>query len=313
MDKVIEYFSGFLQIDIVEVMTTILLAVVILFISHRVIDILFHYQRRIGKYKRSEELQKRSRTIGKMLKTALSVAIWVYTIIVCLSHLGVDIARVMTGAGLIGALIGFGAQNTLRDVLAGIFIVLENQYRVGDSVEMYVSGRQITGRVENISLRITQLRDRDGKLHTVRNGANESVTNMSFRYANINFTVGVSYSTDIDFLEKVVNEVGEKMNQPGETFAKYIIEPIHFARVNRFLDSEIEINCIGRVKAGQQWDVTGEFRRQLKKAFDQNGIEFPFPQVVVHDQASIAEHLAKQAAAARTSTVLADKKKAAKK
>ncbi|MDO4872032.1 MAG: mechanosensitive ion channel family protein [bacterium] len=305
----IEILTDFFRNNIVNAATTFLVVILVCFISHRVIDLIFHYQRRLSKYQRSEDLRKRSYTIGKMIKTALDVFYWLYAILHVLEIFGVNVATLMTGAGILGALIGFGAQNTIRDVLAGVFIVLENQYRVGDNIEIYVDSRLLSGKVENISLRITQMRDRDGKLHTIRNGATQSVTNMSFRYANINFTVGVAYATDIDKLEKVVNEVGLKMIEEGEPYAKQIIEPIHFARVNGFLDSEIEINCIGRVRAGQQWDITGHFRRMLKKAFDQNGIEFPFPQVVVHDQASVSKAISEKAAAASEALRQAKKKK----
>lgn len=305
MDEMVEGLKVFFENDVVEAGISILAAVVVSFFAHRVIDLLFHYQRRIGRYKHSTELQKRSRTISRMIKTGLDIIIWIYTILVELQYFGVEVSKLLTGAGIIGALIGFGAQNTIRDILAGIFIVLENQYRVGDLIEVQIAGRLMSGTVENISLRITQIRDGDGKVHTIRNGAAEAVTNMSFKYANVNFTVGVAYDTDIDKLEKVINEIGESMRAEDSPFRKEIIEPIMFLRINRFLDSEIEIKCRGKVKAGAQWRLTGEFRRLLKKAFDENGIEFPFPQVVVHGSKDIPSKLSRQAAASK---VVLDKK-----
>ncbi|MDO4902538.1 MAG: mechanosensitive ion channel family protein [bacterium] len=293
-----KFLKWFFEQDMIQATVVIILAITASWLMHRVIDVLFHYQRRIGRYKRSEDLQKRSRTLSRITKTALDIVIWIYAVILFLSEIGVDVAKMMTGAGLIGALIGFGAQNTIRDILAGFFIVLENQYRVGDIIEIQIAGRLMTGKVENMSLRITQIRDREGKLHSIRNGASEATTNMSFRYANVNFKVGVAYDTDIDHLEKVINEVGLKMAE-DDRFAKIIIEPIRFVRISAFKESEIEINCLGRVKAGEQYSITGEFRRMLKKAFDQNGIEFPFPQVVVHDQASISKRISGYAAAGR--------------
>lgn len=299
MDNLLSFLKSFFENNIVEASLGIILAIIISFIAHRLIDILFHYQRRIGRYKRSTELQKRSRTISRMVKTGFDIAIWIYTILSTLQHLGVDVSKLLTGAGIIGALIGFGAQNTIRDILAGMFIVIENQYRVGDLIEVQIAGRLMSGTVENISLRITQIRDGDGKVHTIRNGAAEAVTNMSFEYANVNFTVGVAYDTDIDKLEKVINDVGERMCDEDSPYKKEVIVPISFLRINRFLDSEIEIKCRGKVKAGTQWRLAGEFRRMLKKAFDENGIEFPFPQVVVHGSKDIPSRLAKQAAASK--------------
>lgn len=306
MDNFVNSVKVFFENNLVEAGMTILFAIIVSFLAHRLIDVLFHYQRQIGRYKRSIELQKRSRTIGRMVKTGLDIVIWIYAILAFLQHLGIDVSKLMTGAGILGALIGFGAQNTVRDILAGIFIVLENQYRVGDLIEIQLASRVMSGTVENISLRITQIRDDDGKVHTIRNGASESVTNMSFEYANVNFTVGVAYDTDIDKLEKVINEIGLSMKAEDSPFRKEIIEPIEFLRINRFLDSEIEIKCRGKVRAGSQWNMTGEFRRLLKKAFDENGIEFPFPQVVVHDPKDVPNRLAKNAAAAK---VALDKKK----
>ncbi len=133
-----------------------------------------------------------------------------------LSSIGVNVASLMTGAGLVGVVVGLGAQTTTRDILAGFFIVGENQYRVGDTIEIMVAGRLISGKVENISLRITQVRDADGKVHTIRNGASEAVTNLSFKYANVNLMFGVSYDTDIDVLEEVINNVGLKMLEDPE-------------------------------------------------------------------------------------------------
>lgn len=291
-----KFLKWFFEQNIVQAFTVILLAIFVSWILHRVVDILFHYQRRIGRYRKSEDLQKRSRTLSRITKTAFDIVIWVYAFIIFLGEVGVDVPKLLTGAGLLGALIGFGAQNTIRDVLAGVFIVVENQYRVGDIIEIQIGSRIMTGKVENMSLRITQIRDREGKLHSIRNGASEATTNMSFRYANVNFKVGVAYDTDIDHLEKVINKIGEDMLKVPE-LAKVIIEPIKFARISAFKESEIEINCLGRVKAGHQYSITGEFRRMLKKGFDQNGIEFPFPQVVVHDKTSMSKRIAKQAAA----------------
>lgn len=308
MDNFVNSVKLFFENNVVEAVLTIFFAIIVSFLAHRLIDVLFHYQRQIGRYKRSVELQKRSRTISRMVKTGLDVVIWIYAILVVLQLFGVDVSKLLTGAGIIGALIGFGAQNTVRDVLAGIFIVLENQYRVGDLIEIQLASRVMSGTVENISLRITQIRDGDGKVHTIRNGASESVTNMSFEYANVNFTVGVAYDTDIDKLEKVVNEIGLSMKSEEYPFHKEIIEPIEFLRINRFLESEIEIKCRGKVKAGAQWRLTGEFRRLLKKAFDENGIEFPFPQVVVHGAKDVPAKLAKKAAAAHSTNSRRKKK-----
>ena len=264
-----KFITGFLDYDWFEPITIILIAVFASFLSRKIIDFAFSVRKKTKKIKRSEERLKRNETISKIAKTTIDIVIWMTAAINFLSSIGVNVASLMTGAGLIGVVVGLGAQTTTRDILAGFFIVGENQYRVGDTIEIMVAGRLISGKVENISLRITQVRDGDGKVHTIRNGASEAVTNLSFKYANVNLLFGVSYDTDIDILEKVINNVGLKMLEDPE-LKKDIIEPM-------------EIKCLGRVKAGKQWNVAGIFRREIKKAFDENDIILPYPQMVIHD------------------------------
>lgn len=277
-----KFIASILGYDWFEPFTIVLLAVLASFLSRKIINFAFGIRKKAKKIKRSEERLKRNETISKIAKTAVDIVIWMTAAMNFLSSIGVNVASLMTGAGLIGVVVGLGAQTTTRDILAGFFIVGENQYRVGDTIEIMVGGRLISGKVENISLRITQVRDADGKVHTIRNGASEAVTNLSFKYANVNLLFGVSYDTDIDTLEEVINGVGRKMLENPE-LKKNIIEPIEFVRVNKFLDSSMEIKCLGRVKAGKQWDVAGIFRREIKKAFDENDIVLPYPQMVIHD------------------------------
>ena len=278
-----KFYTSFIKIDILQLSFVMVWTLTASFLSHKIIDIIFHSSKKhFKKGSISEERLKRRQTIGKILKTIIDIGLWAYAIISFLTLIGIDVPSLMTGAGLVGVVIGLGAQNTVRDIVAGIFIVIENQYRVGDSIETMIGGREIAGKVENITLRITQIRDTSGRLHTIRNGASEAITNMSFKYANVNMAIGVSYSTDIDKLEEVINRIGEEMME-REDLKEQIIDPIKFTRINQFLDSSMEIKSVGRVKAGSQWYVAGEFRRLLKEAFDKNDIEIPFPQMVIHD------------------------------
>ena len=277
-----KFFTGLANYDWLDPIFIILLAILASFLSRKLIDFAFGLRKKTKRVKRSEERLKRNETITEIAKTAVDIVIWIAAAVNFLTSIGVNVASLMTGAGLIGVVIGLGAQTTTRDILAGFFIVGENQYRVGDTIEMMIAGRLITGKVENITLRITQVRDIDGKVHTIRNGASEAVTNMSFKYANVNLEFGVSYDTDIDKLEEVINNVGEKMLE-DEELKKEIIEPIKFMRVNRFLDSSMQIKCLGKVKAGRQWHIAGIFRREIKKAFDEHDIILPYPQMVIHD------------------------------
>src|SRR5690606_20980529 len=194
----------------------------------------------------------------------------------------VDVAALMTGAGLLGIIVGFGAQNTVRDLLAGIFIITENQYRVGDIVTMYASGEKIAGVVEDLTIRITRLRDLDGNLHTVRNGSAEVVSNLSYKFANVNVDLNIAHDSDIDQVESLINQVGLDL-AAEEAYKEHFSDPIQFLRVDGFDGTAIRIKCLGTVAPAEQWAIAGAFRRRIKKAFDNDGISLPYSHVVVHN------------------------------
>lgn len=266
----------------------ILVIIAVAIILQRVIRIVV--RRVVHRLVRREEAitdadrDKREKTISSIFGTALAAVLWIITVLVILSELHINIAALATGAGLAGIIIGFGAQNMIKDYLAGMFIIIENQYRVGDVVifEGTGSSRPLGGIVEEISIRSTRIRDDDGNLHIVLNGTPTSVTNMTFKHANAHMDLRVSYNSNIDQVEQVINRVGIEMTKDKNWMDK-IIEPIEFVRVEQFADSAIVIKCIGKTTPIDQWAVSGEFRRRLKKAFDKEGIEIPFNQMVIHE------------------------------
>jgi len=214
---------------------------------------------------------------GTLLTLALS-AIGIFGLLVIFE---VNIAALIAGIGAAGVVIGIVAQSLIKDILAGFYILTENQFRVGDVISL--SG--VTGTVEELSLRATKLRDFNGDLHTIANGTPEVVTNKTHGWSNVNMVIGVGYECDIAAVKKTINDVGLAMKK-DENWQHYIIEPIEFLRVDNFGDSAVDIRALGRVEAGQQWVVAGEFRDRLKAAFDKAGIEIPFPQRVVHTKSS---------------------------
>jgi len=230
---------------------------------------------------RHKEHQKRAKTLASAFSTFSMILIWVLAFLIGLNVIGVRIETLATSAGLFGVIISFGAQNAIRDIVAGVFIIAENQFRVGDVVKFYYAGQQISGKVEEISIRVTKLRDIDGNLHIIRNGFSEIITNRTFNYANANIELLVAYDTDIDKLESVINEVGSAMIM-DPMWREKIIQPIQFTRVAAFENSAIRVKALGQVEAAEQWKVSGEFLRRIKKAFEQNHIIIPFEQVVVH-------------------------------
>jgi len=268
---------------LVLILLTVMIALLLQMFFRTPIERIVRRATRSHKYSSKEEEQKREDTLVTIFHGAISVIIWIVAIIVILIHLKVNFAGLLTGAGLIGIVVGVGAQGTIKDFLAGIFIILENQYRVGDIVQFSAAGTpNINGVVEDITVRITKLRDLDGNLHIISNGSVGVITNMTFEYANVNIDIPVSYASDIDKVRKIINDVGIDL-AGDKTLGPDVIEAIQFLRVDKFDTSVMLIKALGKVRAGMQWDVAGEFRRRLKIAFDKKGIDIPYPQVVVHE------------------------------
>ncbi len=229
-------------------------------------------------YKTKAEEKQREDTLISVIGASIRVGLWIIGGLLLLGILGVNIAPLLAGAGVLGVALGFGAQSLVKDFLSGIFILIENQYRVGDIVS--INGT-VTGQVKHVSLRETALRDLDGVVHHIPNGFINYASNMTMEYANVNLDIGVGYSTDLDKLEVLINRVGSELAK-DEIWVDKIIESPQFLRVDEFADSAIIIKVTGAVAPMKQWSVTGELRKRLKKAFDAEGIEIPFPQRVVH-------------------------------
>ncbi len=266
---------------LIIIMVTGLLHIILRKVISFIVKEVVTESQKFHKKRHSIDDKKRADTLVTLFKTSATVVLWVVAFFILLSEIGIDITAVMTGAGLLGIVIGFGAQNSIKDFLAGMFVILENQYRVGDVVTLIASGKEVVGVVEEITIRITKLRDLDGRLHFIPNGAASIVTNHTFGFANVNIDVGVSYNTDIDKLEKVINRVGRELAE-DKKWCDSIVEPIQFLRLDKFEDSSIRIKSLGKVVPAMQWEVAGEFRRRLKQAFDKEKIDIPYPQIVIH-------------------------------
>jgi len=220
--------------------------------------------------------KKREDTLIRVFSGTLKILILVVALMMVFSELGLDIGPMLAAAGIAGLAFGFGGQYLIRDVIAGLFIILENQYRVGDVVCFDTT----CGLVEGITLRMTILRDLDGTVHHVPNGEIKKASNLSKSFARVNIDIGVSYDSDIEKVIRVVNRIGEEMANDPE-WKEFIIKPPQFLRVNDFADSAIIVKILGETKPLKQWDVAGELRKRIKIAFDKEGIEIPFPQRVV--------------------------------
>lgn len=226
----------------------------------------------------TEQAEKqREDTLIRIARGTLNVLVWVLALLMILSEMGINIGPLLAAAGVAGLAIGFGGQYLIRDVVAGLFIILENQYRVGDVVCL----DDTCGLVEDISIRMVSLRDLDGTVHHVPHGVVSKTSNLSKEFARVNMNLGVSYSSDLEKVITVINEVGAALAEDEEWKDK-IVSPITFQRVEEFADSAVMVKVLGDTKPLQQWAVAGEFRKRIKIAFDKKGIEIPFPQRVLH-------------------------------
>lgn len=231
----------------------------------------------IKNYLDDPEEVKRAETLGRVFRYIASVIIWLVTGIVVLGELGIAIAPLLGAAGVVGLAIGFGAQSLVKDYFTGIFLLLENQLRQGDVVE--VGGK--SGTVEEITLRFVKMRDYNGNVHYVPNGGITTVTNMTRGYAHAVIDVGIAYREDIDQALKIMYEVGIKL-RADPVFSSKILEDIEIAGVDKWGDSAVILRCRFKVAPIQQWSIRREYLRRLKYAFDAAGIEIPFPHLTLY-------------------------------
>ena len=224
-----------------------------------------------------EEINKRADTLSGVLTTTVQVVVILVFAFMLLSEVGINIAPVLAGVGIIGLAIGFGAQSLVKDIISGLFILIENQYRKGDVVKI----ADVSGLVEDINLRRTVLRDLDGIVHVVPNGEIRVASNLTKEWARVNMNISVSYDTDLNKAIAVINRVGEELTKDPQ-WAPLILKPPQALRVDKLGDSGVEIKILGDTKPIEQWKVMGELRLRLKKAFDEEGIEIPWPHTKIY-------------------------------
>lgn len=230
-----------------------------------------------GSFVSAAEEKKREDTLIKISQNFFGIFIWVAAALGILHQFGVPVAPLITGAGIIGVAIGFGSQSLVKDIITGLFIIAENQFRIGD----FICVDTYCGTVEDMTLRVTKLRQIDGTIHYIPNGEIKVASNKSKDYSKVDLKIGVGYHTDFDKLEEIVNQVGQELAE-DEEFGIHIIEAPHFLRIDDFGDYSIQVHISGKVYPKTQYLINGEMRRRLKKIFDDYGIEIPYPTRVVH-------------------------------
>lgn len=218
---------------------------------------------------------------AKRIQTLLRVAHYLLTVstvavagLLVLGEIGVALAPILGAAGIVGIAVGFGAQTLVKDYVSGFLLLLENQVRVGDMVE--ISGK--SGMVEELTLRFIRLRDFGGNVHFIPNGTITVITNSSIGFAYAVLDVSIAYSADIDAAMQVMREVDESMRTDAK-FSDRIIKPLEIAGVDQWADTSVMIKARIQVKPLEQWDVRREFLKRLKLAFDAHGLEMPVQQM----------------------------------
>jgi small-conductance mechanosensitive channel len=218
------------------------------------------------------EVEKRVSTLGRIFRKATMVVIASFAGMAVMSELGFDIKPVLAGAGIVGLAVGFGAQNLVRDIISGLFLIFENRIRVGDVAIINGTG----GLVEQVNLRTVALRGLDGTVHVFPNGAINSLSNMTYLYSYYLFDVGVAYKEDTDRVVAVLKELSDEMMK-DEEYGPAILEPLEVLGVDKFDDSAVIIKARIKTLPIKQWFVGREMNRRMKKRFDELGIEIPFP------------------------------------
>jgi small conductance mechanosensitive channel len=214
--------------------------------------------------------RSRVATLTSVLRTLALVCIWSVVTVICLSQLGLDVRPILAGAGIVGLAVGFGAQYLVRDVIAGFFLVLEDQVRVGDVAVVNGTG----GLVETVTFRTIVLRDLAGTVHVFPNGTVTTLANMTKGWSGYLVDVEVGYREDPDRVIAVMRRVGDEL-QRDPAYGPRLIEPIEVFGVDAFREASIVIQARLKTLPIQQWTVGREYRRRLVQAFAAEGIEAP--------------------------------------
>jgi len=228
-------------------------------------------------HKDDAEIQKRADTLKMVARNIAIIVLVMIALMTVLSELGVKIGPILTAAGVVGIAVGFGAQTLVKDLINGFFILLDDQIRVGDMVD--IAGK--SGLVEGVTLRQTTLRDGSGNVHFIRNGEIGVVTNMTKEWSRYVFDIGVAYRENVDEVIKVIRMVGEEMRS-DPAYQKDVLEPIEVLGLDKFADSAMIIKARIKTRPCRQWTVGREFNRRLKLKFDAMGIEIPFPHLTLY-------------------------------
>ncbi|MGA1844596.1 MAG: mechanosensitive ion channel family protein [bacterium] len=273
------HYSGYIY-SLLRIPLIILLAMILTSVTRFVISRMEHVVggRMKARPGASEtEVNKQIKTVGEIVYKTIFVTLWIVAVMMVLNELGFDIKPILAGAGIVGLAVGFGAQNLVRDVISGLFMIIENQVRVGDVAILNGTG----GLVEAVNLRTTVLRGLDGAVHIFPNGTVNTISNLTHTFSFYIFDVGVAYKEDTDRVIDVLKQLSDEI-MADPSFGPQILEPLEILGVDKFDDSAVIIKARIKTIPIKQWMVGREMNRRIKKRFDEKGIEIPFPHRTVY-------------------------------
>ena len=260
------------ELTALEIIIIIVVAIALYWVGPRVVMWLTRhafvttYQRTLPK----KDLEKRHKTLGGLFANVWRIIVVVIAGYAIFTHFfnSEALAPLFASAGIIGVAFGFGAQSLVKDFLSGVFIISENQYRVGDIIEIDGFG----GTVERIGVRSTVIRDVEGNVHFFPNGVVQHVINKTMGYSKVYFTITVAPDTNISTASDIINRIGEEISSE-EKWQRKVIEPPHFDILGDFNASSISLVVSGKTQPSDQWALTAEMRRRILREFDKEPIE----------------------------------------
>jgi len=274
MDRILPFFQQHFSAKVMHVIVILVVAWMLIALGRKTIRVFRSYMRSRSD---SAEEHKRIETLARVFRHIFTVVITLVSGMLILSEIGISIAPILGAAGVVGIAVGFGAQSLIKDYFNGFFILLENQIRQGDVVEVCNKG----GLVEDITMRHVKLRDYEGSVHYIPNGLITTVTNRSRGFAYAVIDVGIAYRENVDKAFEIMREVAQVL-RADKDFQQLILEDIEIAGVDKWADSAIILRCRLKTAALEQWGVRREYLRRLKTAFDQHGIEIPYPHLTIY-------------------------------
>ena len=257
-----------------KISAIIIIALLLTNLIRRAIN-LFGYE--IARNSRDQDAVKRANTLGRVFRYITSVTIYLIAFMLILSELKINIAPILGAAGIVGVAIGFGAQSLVKDYVGGLFILIEDQIRQGDSIK--IEGYE--GTVEEITLRYVRLRDYDGFVHFIPNGQIRIVTNLGRDFSYATFDIALGYEVNLDKAIKLMQEVSEKLRK-SLTYKTKVLSDIEISGVDRFNESSLVIKARIKTQAMEHSNIRREYLRLMKQAFQKAKIKPPYSQVIIH-------------------------------